>query len=371
MSELNRHHKTLELPRILSMLGELAGCQETKELALALRPACDYREAKALLERTRDASYLSGKYGGPSIYGLVPIVPILERARVGSMLSMKELLMVALMLRTARNLCAWRRLGGEEEGSSLDGFFARLVPDRPLEEEITRAILSEDEIFDHASPELYDIRRRMRGAGQKARELLERIIRSSTYQKYLQEQIITIRNGRFVVPVRSECRGEIQGLVHDTSSSGATVFVEPMAVVEQNNLIRELEGKEQAEITRILLAFTGRVGEQAQEQILSYRAMLELDLIFAKSRLADRMRATIPILSEEGETRLKRARHPLIPGERVVPIDILLGGEFDTLVITGPNTGGKTVALKTLGLLTLMASCGLMIPAAEESKVRY
>jgi len=366
----NKHEKTLELDKILALLAEHVGCSGTRELIDAMTPAPDIASARRSLSRTVDAHSLSSRFGTPSISGLAPCVELLERAKVGATLSMRELLEIGALLRTARNLLTWRRQAAGEE-TALDHLFAQLVTDKALEDDLSNAILSEEEMSDHASPNLYDIRRKIRNAHQKARETLENMVRSSTYQKYLQEAIITIRNGRFVVPVRKEYQNEVKGLVHDTSSSGATVFIEPMAVVEQNNAIRELEGLEREEIARILLAFSERIGSQADYLIGSYRALLELDLCFAKARLADRMKATVPILVEEGQTYLKKARHPLIDPKTIVPIDIMIGGEFDTLVITGPNTGGKTVALKTLGLLSLMARCGLMLPVADGSRVCF
>ncbi len=366
----NRHYKTLELDKVLALLAEQTGCSGTRELIASMTPEADLAAARRSLARTVDAHSLSNRFGTPSVYGLVPCVSLLERAKVGATLSMGDLLNIGVLLRTGRALLTWRRQAAGEE-TALDHLFAQLVSDKALEDDLSTAILSEEEMSDHASPNLYDIRRKIRNAHQKARDVLDRMVRSTTYQKYLQEAIITIRNGRFVVPVRKEYQNEVKGLVHDTSSSGATVFVEPMTVVEQNNAIRELEGLEREEISRILLDFSERIGLQSDYLISSYQALLELDLCFAKSRLADRMRATVPTLVEEGQTNLKKARHPLIDREKIVPIDIMIGGEFDTMVITGPNTGGKTVALKTLGLLALMARCGLMLPVADGSSVCF
>lgn len=367
---MNRHQRSLELDKILDMLAERCGCEDTKTMAREITPCGTYREAVRLLQCTADAHALSNRFGTPSIYGVRPCRDAVGRARAGGVLSMRELLDVGYILKTARSLIQWKRQSDEEE-TALDYIFSQLDSHKPLEEEISNAILSEDEIADHASPELADIRRKIRVAHQRARDQLDKMIRSTTTQKYLQEQIVTIRNGRFVVPVRAEYRNEIKGLVHDTSSSGATLFVEPMAVVEQNNAIRELESKERHEIDRILRELSAHVGESADLLLDNYDMILLLDLYFAKSRLADQMRASVPILTDMGETRLKKARHPLIAGEKIVPIDIHIGGEFGTLVITGPNTGGKTVALKTLGLLTCMAMCGLMLPVADESTVCY
>lgn len=371
MMQSNRRPSALELDKILLMLSEYAACEDAKQKIAELEPAATFRDAQRLLQLCADAHSLTNRFGTPpSIYGVKPCADAVTRARMGAMLGMRELLDAAYIFKTARGLMTWKKQAGSEE-TSLDYMFSCLGADKTLEDDITSSILSEEEISDQASPELHDIRRKIRGANAKAREQLEKMTRSSTYQKYLQEQIVTIRNGRFVVPVKAEYKGEVKGLVHDTSASGATLFIEPMSVVEQNNLIRELESRESHEINRILLALSGRVGEAADLLLDNYGVIIELDVIFAKSKLADKLRATVPILLEKGETNLKKARHPLIHKDKIVPIDIFLGGDFDTLVITGPNTGGKTVALKTLGLLTLMAMCGLMIPAADGSALCF
>ncbi|MCL2856997.1 MAG: endonuclease MutS2 [Oscillospiraceae bacterium] len=370
---MTKHHKTLELDKVLALLADHAGSAATRTIALELRPAQSVRQAGALLALTVEAHRLCGRQGTPSIV-LPDMRDPLKRVELGAALSLRELLDIARLLSTGRGLQTWKkRSGGEAKdcANPLDSLFKLLYADKGLEEDLTGAILSEEEVHDRASGELYDIRRKIRTAHSKARDILDKIIRSSTHQKHLQEQLVTMRSGRFVVPVRAEFRGEIKGLTHDTSASGATVFVEPMSVVEQNNLIRDLEAAERREIARILLEFSQRVGAVSRELEGSYDALIELDLIFAKTRLADSMKASEPILVSEGGTHLKKARHPLIPADKIVPIDIWLGDEFDTLVITGPNTGGKTVALKTLGLLTLMAGCGLLLPVTEESRVRY
>ena len=366
--QATKHNHALELDKILEMLSGFASCEDAKRMAAAITPAASFREASSQMRLTADAHALANRFGTPSIYGVKPCGDLIGRAQVGGMLSMRELLDAATLLKTTRTLLAWKRQSDEGE-TALDYLFSQLEHNKSLEDDITACILSEEEMADNASPELADIRRKIRQAGSKAREQLEKIVRSASYQKYLQEQIITLRNGRFVVPVKAEHRGEIKGLVHDTSSSGATLFVEPLSVVEANNQIRELESKEQHEITRILHALSARVGDLGDVMLCNYDTILHLDLVFAKTRLADKMRATIPVLLETGETNLKKARHPLIEAGKIVPIDIRVGGEFDTLVITGPNTGGKTVALKTLGLLTLMAMCGLLLPCADESAV--
>ena len=253
--------------------------------------------------------------------------------------------------------------------TTLDWRFESVVPNKYLEEKINAVVISEEEVADSASPELASIRRRIRAASSRVREQLDKMIRSTAYQKYLQDPIVTMRGGRYVVPVKAECRGEIPGLVHDTSSSGATVFVEPMGVVEANNEIRVLQSRESAEIERILAELSAEAGGFADLIIESYHAAVGLDLIFAKGQLAYKMKASMPKVNDTGRILLNQARHPMIDPKQVVPMNIELGTSFDTLVITGPNTGGKTVTLKTLGLLTLMAMCGLMLPVGDNSEI--
>ena len=267
-----------------------------------------------------------------------------------------------------RQISDWRR---KSEGmkTTLDWRFESVVPNKYLEEKINAVVISEEEVADNASPELASIRRRIRAASSRVREQLDKMIRSAAYQKYLQDPIVTMRGGRYVVPVKAECRGEIPGLVHDTSSSGATVFVEPMGVVEANNEIRVLQSRESAEIERILAELSAEAGGFADLIIESYHAAVGLDLIFAKGQLAYKMKASMPKVNDTGRILLNQARHPLIDPKQVVPMNIELGTTFDTLVITGPNTGGKTVTLKTLGLLTLMAMCGLMLPVGDNSEI--
>ena len=363
---MNKHHRTLELDRVLEMLAEQATCAASKELALRLEPCDNYRDAADALQRTADINTLTARYGTPGLGGIQDCTGALQRAKLGSRLSAGEILQVARVLRTIRTIKKWRGQG--ETPTAADDLFHVLAPVEGLEKDIFDAILSEEEIADTASPALNDLRRRIRRAQLKVREQLDGIIRSPQYAKALQEPIITMRDGRFVVPVKIECKNEVKGLVHDTSSSGATVFIEPMAVVDANNEIRMLQNEEQLEIDRILQEFSERIGQVADATRDSFAALLQLDLLFAKSRLADKMKATVPELNEEGIIDFRKARHPLINKEKVVPVDIRLGDGFDTLVITGPNTGGKTVALKTLGLLTLMAACGMMLPVATGSR---
>ena len=363
-----RHYRSLELDKILEMLASHATCDDAKELALALTPQTDLHLARALLKQTEDAHMLLARFGGPAFGGLRNVNNALQRAAAGGMLTMRELLEVAEVLRVIRSLSEWRsRSAGVD--TCLDNFFQALMPNKFLEERIVNAILSEDEMADSASPALQDIRRKIRAASSRVRDRLDQMIRSPHYQKFLQEPIVTQRNGRFVVPVKNENRGEVAGLVHDTSSSGATVFIEPMGVVEANNEIKVLQNKERDEIERILMQLSAEAGSFAESIKASYECAVELNLIFAKAQLAYQMSAAPPILNDEGVIELRRARHPLIAKDKVVPTDIRLGGDFDTLVITGPNTGGKTVSIKTVGLLTLMAMCGLMIPVADQSRV--
>ena len=363
-----RHERTLELPKILERLSGLCGCADAAEAALALRPAHDLPTAERLMAETVDAHALIARFGAPSFGGLRNCRGSLTRAQAGGSLSPKELLEIAGVLAVIRTLCDWRT-HGEGMQTVLDERFGCLTPNKYLEDRIHGVIVSEEEISDHASPALADIRRKMRAASSRVRERLDGMIRSSAMQKYLQDPIVTIRSGRFVLPVRAECRGDVPGLVHDTSASGSTLFIEPMAVVEANNAIRLLESQERAEIERILDELSAEAGGFAEGIMESYDLAVELNLIFAKARLAYDMKASAPALNDAGRVVLRQARHPLLDPAAAVANDIRLGTDFDTLVITGPNTGGKTVTLKTLGLLTLMALCGLMSPVDDRSEV--
>lgn len=366
--EINRDYRVLELDKVLEMLAAKCACADTADEARRIQPQTDLNRVQDMLLQTADAHMLAGRFGTPSFGGATNIAGALRRAQAGAVLSMGELLRIASVMRTIRTLRDWR---GHCEGvsTSLDGLFMTLASNNHLEDKITASIVSPEEMNDHASAELYDIRRKIKSAESRVREQLEKLIRSATYQKYLQDSLVTMRDGRFVVPVKAEFRSQVAGLVHDTSSSGATVFIEPMAVVETNNDIRLLQGREQEEIERILTALSGECGENADMLIASYHTLIELDLLFAKANLAYDMDASVPVVSADGVIDLKKARHPLIHKKKVVPSDIRLGGEFDTLMITGPNTGGKTVTLKTLGLLTSMTMCGMMIPAGDNSRV--
>lgn len=368
VNNMNKHYKALELDKILQMLSELTSCEDAREKALETEPSWGLFEVKEQISLTEDAFILSGRFGAPSFGGIKNPMSALRRGEAGGVMSTTELLRVAETLRVIRGVKEWRSKSQSME-TSLNFLFDKLSPNKYLEEKITASILSEEEIADNASPALYDIRRKKRQAASKAREILDKIVRSSSYQKYLQDSIITQRSGRFVVPVKAECRSAIPGLVHDTSSSGATVFVEPMGVVQANNDIRVLESKEEAEIERILFELSSEAGANADTISESYQVLVELNLIFAKASLGYKMKATVPKINNQGIVNLKAARHPLINAKSVVPTDISLGKDFDTLVITGPNTGGKTVSLKTLGLFTLMTMCGLMIPVEDGSEI--
>lgn len=365
---MNRHYKTLELDKILDRLAGQTSIDDSRQMALELEPQFDLKKVEVLLAQTDDAVMLSGRFGAPSFGGAKNCSGHLRRAQAGGCLTAGELLTVAQTLRIIRTVKVWHSRFANVE-TSLDGFFSGLVSNKFLEEKITSAIISEDEISDKASPALSDIRRKIRTASSKAREVLDKIVHSSTYIKYLQDTIVTQRDGRYVVPVRSECRNNVPGLVHDTSSSGATVFIEPMGVVQANNDIKMLKAKEQEEIERILFELSANAGDFADSIVRSYANLAELNLIFAKANLAYSMRASKPIMNDRGVIDIKQARHPLISKDAVVPVDIVLGKSFDTLVVTGPNTGGKTVTLKTLGLLTLMAMCGLLVPCADNSEL--
>lgn len=357
--------ETLELPRVLALLADEAATEEGRERCLALRPVSVPGDVNRLQKQTSAAFELLVKHGTPSLSGIRPVAAALQRADRGGALNTRELLDIAQVLRCARSV---REYGGGGEGKTvLDGYFDSLTANRFLEDKITGSILSEDEIADAASPELADIRRHIRAAAGKVRDVLNRLI-SSNQSKYLQDAIITMRGGRYVVPVKSEHKNDIPGLVHDVSGSGGTFFIEPMGVVNANNELRELQAKEQKEVERILAELSADCAGFKTDIEDDYKTLVSLDCIFARAKLSSAMGAMEPALGSRIE--LKRARHPLLDPKTAVRNDLALGGSFDTLVITGPNTGGKTVTLKTLGLLTLMAQCGLHIPASDGSTVR-
>lgn len=365
---MDKNLKALELDRVLEMLAREATCDDAKELALKLKPVNDIDEAQLLLSQTEDAYSLLARFGAPSFSGLKNVNNALSRAAAGGELNTSELLAIAGTLRAVRSLYEWYGHFSSVR-TNLDFFFEGITVNKYLESKIFSVIISEEEISDKASDELFEIRRKKRAKANSIREKLDGIIHSTHYQKFLQEPIVTQRNGRYVVPVKSENRADVPGLVHDMSASGATVFIEPVSVVDANNEIKILESREREEIRRILFELSTEAGSFSESIKSSYDSAVMLNLIFAKAHLAEKMKASMPLLNKEGIIELNKARHPLLNPETVVPTDIMLGGEFDTLVITGPNTGGKTVAIKTLGLLTLMAECGLLIPAGDNSRI--
>ena len=369
MSELfDKSIRTLELPRVLALLAEQAVSAEAKDRCLRVRPETEPEEVLRLLDQTDAARMMIGLHGSPSFSGVKPVAEALDRADRGGSLNNRELLTIADLLTAARRAKEYFNADAAEK-IAIDHLFLSLHGNRFLEEKIKRCLPDEDTVADAASPELADIRRHMRAAQAKSRQILQKIIASPTYGKILQETIITQRDGRFVVPVKAEHKGDLPGLVHDVSATGATVFVEPMGVVQANNEYVELEAKEQKEIDRILAELSAEAAAHREDIQWDYDTMVHLDLIFARGQLSYRMNGVRPEVRRDGAIHLRKARHPLLDSKKAVPIDIELGESFDTLVITGPNTGGKTVSLKTLGLLTLMTQCGLHIPVADRSAV--
>ena len=358
--------RTLELPRVLELLSNQASTEEGKERCLALRPSTDADEVQRRLRETSAAFKMLTVKGSPSLSGVKPVAASLRRADMGGSLNTRELLDVAVVLRAARSA---REYGLDEgEKTVISHLFASLTANKFLEEKITGSIVGENEIADAASPELASIRRHIRATASKVRDILNKLL-SSNQAKYLQESIVTQRSGRYVVPVKSEHKNDIPGLVHDVSGSGGTFFIEPMGVVKANNELRELEAREEKEIERILAELSAECAQFKDDIAQDYDLIVMIDCIFARAQLSSRMRGMEPRLSDKG-MNLRKARHPLLDQSKAVANDLVLGEEFDTLVVTGPNTGGKTVTLKTFGLLTLMAQCGLHIPAADGSTVR-
>ncbi len=354
---------TLEFDKIRTMLADACPTAGAAETARGLAPQIYEEQVLRAQKRTTDACRLSDTKGMPSFGSVSDVGDSCERAVKGAILTPRELMDVAAVLRTARSLLEYSRTN-RTFSTVLDEVFERLLPNRFLEDRIGRSILSEELIADEASPALAEVRRKIRSANGRIKETLAKYI-SGGYSKYLQENIVTQRNGRYVIPVKAECRNDVKGLIHDTSSSGATIFVEPMAVVDANNELRMLEAKEAHEIERILAELSGEVAGISPSLLLNYRNITELAFAFGCAELSRRMRGVEPVITEKRECRLIRARHPLIDPKAVVPVTVGLGGEYDTLIITGPNTGGKTVTLKTLGLFALMAQSGLHLPAEE------
>lgn len=357
----------LEFNKIRELLASVAPTPGAAETARSLLPDTRAEIIIRNQKKTTDARRLLEAKGMPPFGSVVSAEGICNRALKGATLTPRELIDMAQLLRSARSLIDYIR-SNKTFDSCIDEIFERLIPSRPVEDRILRSIISEETISDEASSALSDIRRKIRVGNQRIKETLAKYT-SGSYSKYLQENIVTQRSGRYVIPVKIEYKNEVKGLVHDSSSSGATVFIEPMAVVEANNELRMLESKEKAEIERILSELSASVAGIAPSLILNYQNITELAFLFACANLSIKMRATEPIINERKACNLVAARHPLIDAESVVPISIAIGYDYDTLIITGPNTGGKTVSLKTLGLLSIMAQSGLHIPCEEGSSV--
>ena len=365
---MNKYLKTLELDKILEMLAGLASNEESKRMALALRPENDLEKVKYECLKTSQALSLSIQFGTPPFSNFTDITGISARAKSGAVISLRDLMDIAVMLRQIKNLHDWYG-HCENTETELSYLFSRLMPNNRLLEKLERSIVSENEVADSASPELSAIRRKINRAGLQLRETLNKMIKSKSTQQYLQESTVTMRDGRFVLPVKSEYRGQVNGLVHDTSATGQTFFIEPMEIVEANNDIRILEGKEQEEIERIIRELCRECGEYSDILNENYKVCTELNLYFAKANLGAMLNCTLPEITDDGAVNLKKARHPLISRKRAVPVNISLGENYQALIVTGANTGGKTVSLKTVGLLSLMTMCGLLIPVADGSKI--
>lgn len=365
---MKKEYLKLELNKVLDLLANEACSEQCRENIAQIEPCFEPALVRMEVKKADDAFVLSAKFGSPRFYKIKNLCGSVKRAQSGGMLSLRELLDAELVLREISGLCDWYSQCENIE-NSLSDLFLTLVPNKPLRDEINMCVVSEEEISDNASPELARIRRSIMRQGQLIKEQLDKIIRSQSTQKFLQDAIVTQRDGRYVVPVRTEHKNDINGLVHDTSASGATLFIEPMSVVEANNEIRVLKGQEQLEIERIIKALSQKIADYGEDFIAGYEAAITLETYFAKASLATRMRATAPQICDEPILYLNKARHPLINKDDVVPTTITLGETYSCLIVTGPNTGGKTVAIKTAGLLTLMTMCGLLIPVSDGSKV--
>lgn len=365
---MNKYYKKLELDKILELLAEQTVSDDCHAAALNLKPKTDFETITRELQKTDDAFTLSAKFGTPGFRKIKDISGSLKRAQTGSMLSFRELLDTAAVLRETAALCDWYSQCENME-NSLSEYFRGLIPVKPLEKRISESIISEEEMSDAASAELASIRRRIARQGQNIRDKLDGMIKSKTTRSYLQDAIVTMRDGRYVVPVRSEHKSDVPGLVHDTSATGQTFFIEPMEVVEANNEIRVLKSREQAEIERITRELSAQVGENAEAIAENFKLSQILELYFAKANLGAKMKAVSAKVVNEPKVILNNARHPLLDRDLAVPISVEIGEKYDCLIITGPNTGGKTVAIKTVGLLTLMTQCGLMIPAQDGSVI--
>ena len=367
MSFYKKSLTTLELPAVLQMLSAEAVSDTAKELALELEPSDDVHEVRRRLEETTAAKTMMTVRGGPGFSGVKDVRASLARADLGGALNTRELMDIARVLQCARLVRGY--IADDSVGKTpIDSLFYALRANKFLEEKINTSIVGEDEIADSASPELTSIRRQMRAAAARARDVLTKIISSPSYAKALQEPIITMRSDRYVVPVKADHKGAVPGLVHDISASGMTLFIEPMGAVKANNELRELNAREKIEIDRILAELSADCAEHKDDIESDFDLLVRLDLIFAKAKLSYKLNCGAATLEDKGIV-LCRARHPLLDQAKAVPISLELGDSFDTLVITGPNTGGKTVSLKTIGLLAAMNQCGLHIPASDGSNL--
>ncbi len=363
-------YHTLEYYKILDMLAGYAACEETRERCLALTPLTDAAEINRLQTTTADA--LSRLYKGSSISfaGVHNVNGALKRLDIGGTLNTSELLMISSLLEVAKRAKSYDRSDrADDKIDSLSPLFSQIEPLTPLHEEIKRCIIGEDEIADDASPALAKVRKSIRSMNDRIHAQLANLMNNTTTRSYLQDAVITMRDGRYCLPVKAEAKTSVPGMVHDQSSSGSTLFIEPMAVVNLNNELRELFLKEQEEINAILAELSNRVAENANGIRQDYAVLAELDFIFAKAQLAKSYNGVAPVFNEEGRINIRKGRHPLLDPKKVVPIDVRLGDEFRQLIVTGPNTGGKTVSLKTVGLLTLMGQAGLHIPAGDRSEL--
>ncbi|MBP0978357.1 MAG: endonuclease MutS2, partial [Oscillospiraceae bacterium] len=365
---MNKYYKTLELQKVLEMLAAHTSNAVTRQMALDIRPSSDCDEVKREIEKVSQAFELSVRFGTPPFSDFHDVNGHLRRAKSGGRLSLKDLLEVLAVLKQIKSLHDWYK-HCEDTETDLDYLFNNLIPNDALLMKLENSILSEEELSDGASSELASIRRKIRQTGAKLRSTLDKMVKSASMQKCLQDAVVTMRDGRYVLPVKSEYKGAVPGLVHDTSATGQTYFIEPMSIVDCNNDIRILESQEQEEIDRIIRALTAECALSADSISEGFRVCTILNLYFAKSNFAAKIKATAPVISDDGVIELKKARHPLIDPEKVVPVDISIGEEYSALIITGPNTGGKTVSLKTTGLLVLMTMCGLLIPCADGSRI--
>lgn len=361
---------TLDFRAVLERCANHAATSLGKGRAEGLEPSGDFHEVKRRLQATDEAVNVDRLKGGAPFGGIRDIRAAVHRARIGGMLNPAELLDIAMTSQGGRRLRRFLEATNEDYGIPLlIDFIEPMTDHKELEDRIRGCVDENAQVMDTASPDLLKIRQELRSSESKARERLEQMVRTPSIQKMLQDNLVTIRGDRYVIPVKQEYRGHFGGMIHDQSASGATLFIEPEAVVQLNNRVRELKLKEEAEIEKILRMLSALVADSADTLLVNVESLAELDFIFAKAGLAREMKATLPLLNDRGFIKLKRGRHPLIPAEKVVPLDVELGNRYSTIIVTGPNTGGKTVSLKTIGLLSLMAMAGLFVPAEEGSQL--